>query len=97
MSTVKIIHNKRSLSYALSSYMGWSRAQSAEFIDALLAWICREMLTGTRVVLSRFGSFVLNKRKKRMVLHPITKTSITIPERLMPQFTASKLFMEERL
>ena len=97
MSTVKISHNKRSLIQALSSYMGWSRAQSAEFIDSLLAWICREMLTGTRVVLSGFGSFVLNKRKKRTVLHPITKASITIPERLIPQFTASKLFKEERL
>ena len=82
--------NKISLAKALAVHMGWTQSYSLLFIDRFFECIITEMKAGFRVVLSGFGSFSLNRRKKRLLLHPVTKKSIIIPERMSPQFTASK-------
>ncbi|MBH37654.1 hypothetical protein CL658_01325 [bacterium] len=82
----KII-NKLGLAKKLGNYMGWSQKESLYFIEHCFDWIKLKMIQGNRVILSGFGVFQLNFRKKRRLLHPITQKPLIIPERLCPQFT----------
>ena len=88
---LKVI-NKSVLSKQLSNHMGWSQTDSLVFIDVCFDFIKTTLQAGNRIVLSGFGIFQLNLRKKRRLLHPITQLPIMLPERICPQFTPTKLF-----
>ena len=95
LSSKKPIKNKASLAKALAAHMGWTQVYALSFIDSFFECIIAEMKAGFRVVLSGFGTFSFNRRKQRHLLHPITKESIILPERIMPQFTASKTLKKD--
>ena len=84
--------NKSVLSKQLSAHMGWSQTDSLAFIDACFDFIKIMLKAGNRIIVSGFGVFQLNLRKKRRLLHPITQLPIMLPERICPQFTPSRIF-----
>ncbi|RAP27124.1 hypothetical protein DID74_00895 [Candidatus Marinamargulisbacteria bacterium SCGC AG-333-B06] len=83
------IISKANLAKELAVHMGWTQKKSLLFIDDCFDWIKSQMLRGHRIVLSGFGVFQLNLRKKRRLLHPMTQKPLLVPERLRPNFTPS--------
>ena len=83
--------NKKDLSLALSHHMGWTQKESLQFIEFMFDWIKKTLIAKQQVILSGFGCFSLNFRKKRRLLHPVTGQEHVVPERYVPQFTPSRL------
>ncbi len=64
-------------------------------LKSVLESITNAIKTGDRVTLSKFGSFVPTYRKEKKVVHPKTKKSIVIPEKLTVKFKPGKQFLEK--
>ncbi len=82
--------NKKDIANYLSEHMGWTKKKSLQFVEDFFAWITQQLQKNINIVFSGFGTFKLNKRKSKKVLHPVTKDPIIIPEHYAPQFTPSK-------
>lgn len=82
--------NTASLSHALATHMNWSKDNSRRFIQSLFDYIQSEMSQLNRLVFSGFGTFKLNKRKSRRLLHPITQEPYTVPSHYSPHFSPSE-------
>ena len=89
------IITKKDIAKELSIYMGWTKKKSESFIESVFNWIKKEMNNQKKIIITGFGSFQLNKRKKRVCLHPKTKEKITIPERLAPHFSSSSHLLKK--
>ncbi|RAP31342.1 hypothetical protein DID78_01530 [Candidatus Marinamargulisbacteria bacterium SCGC AG-343-D04] len=94
MTTSKTI-NKKKCAQLLSHYMDWTQKESIEFIEKSFNWIKKEMLNGHQVLFPGFGSFKINKRKARRLIHPTTKKPMIISERMAPQFTGSPKLIKQ--
>lgn len=47
-----------------------------------------------KLALYKFGSFTIKKAKARLVVNPAVGGTVTIPERLVVRFSASKTWLE---
>lgn len=64
-------------------------------VDSLLDTIKENLKNGEHIELRRFGTFKNKVRKPRVALNPNTKEKIHLPERVMPTFKFSKLFIDQ--
>jgi nucleoid DNA-binding protein len=64
-------------------------------VDSLLETVRENMKNGEHIELRRFGTFKNKVRKPRVALNPNTKEKIYLPERVMPTFKFSKLFVDQ--
>ena len=67
-----------------------SKRQAGEIVEFILDEIKGALLTGDRVALTPFGSFVVRTRKAREGRNPKTGETIKIPARRVPAFVAGK-------
>ena len=78
------------LAETINRKMGFSRAESLEMVEAILAKMCGAMADGENVKISGFGSFVLRDKNERIGRNPKTGEEIPITARRVVTFHASQ-------
>jgi len=78
------------LAETINRRMGFSRAESLELVEAILAEMCCAMSHGQNVKISGFGSFVLRDKKERVGRNPKTGIEVPITPRRVLTFRASQ-------
>jgi len=78
------------LAETINHKMGFSRADSLDLVEAILAKMCGAMAGGENVKISGFGSFVLRDKKERIGRNPKTGVEVPITPRRVMTFRASQ-------
>lgn len=78
------------LAETINHKMGFSRAESLELVEEILAKMCDAMADGENVKISGFGSFVLRDKKERIGRNPKTGVEVPITPRRVMTFRASQ-------
>ncbi len=84
------------LAETINHKMGFSRAESLDLVEAILAKMCDAMADGENVKVSGFGSFILRDKKERIGRNPKTGVEVPITPRRVMTFRASHK-MKERI
>ena len=82
------------LAEAINRKLGFSRAESLDLVEAVLAHMCEAMGNGENVKISGFGSFILRDKKERVGRNPKTGVEVPITPRRVMTFRASQLLKE---
>jgi integration host factor subunit alpha len=82
------------LAETINRKMGFSRAESLEMVEAILAKMSNALAKGENVKISGFGSFVLRDKNERIGRNPKTGVEVPITPRRVMTFRASQLLKE---
>lgn len=82
------------LAETINRKMGFSRSESLELVEAILAKMCDAMGDGENVKISGFGSFVLRDKSERIGRNPKTGVEVPITPRRVMTFRASQKLKE---
>ncbi|MXO84056.1 integration host factor subunit alpha [Altererythrobacter aestiaquae] len=82
------------LAETINRKMGFSRAESLDLVESILAHMCDAMSDGENVKISGFGSFILRDKKERIGRNPKTGVEVPITPRRVMTFRASQLLKE---
>ncbi|MGB3167180.1 MAG: integration host factor subunit alpha [Alteraurantiacibacter sp.] len=83
------------LAETINRRMGFSRAESLDLVEEILAKMCHAMSEGENVKISGFGSFVLRDKKERVGRNPKTGVEVPITPRRVMTFRASQKLKEK--
>ena len=78
------------LAETINRKMGFSRAESLDLVEAILAKMCGAMADGENVKISGFGTFILRDKKQRIGRNPKTGVEVPITPRRVLTFRASQ-------
>ena len=78
------------LAEALNRKLGFSRAESLDMVEAILAEMGDALAKGENVKISGFGSFVLRDKRQRIGRNPKTGVEVPITPRRVMTFRASQ-------
>ena len=70
----------------ISSKKGMTKVHTEELMNATVAVLQKELLSGTSVQLQNLGSLEMKKRNARIVVHPKTKERTEVPEKMQLVF-----------
>ena len=84
------------LAETINRKMGFSRAESLDLVEEILAKMCNAMAEGQNVKISGFGSFILRDKRERIGRNPKTGIEVPIAPRRVLTFRASQI-MRERI
>lgn len=93
----KQLIDKKALARALERKFDLTHAKSQRIVAEIINTLSDGLVRGERVLFVGFGSFHLQRRKSRHILHPTSRQSIEIPERLMPVFRPGKSLKKKLL
>ncbi len=82
--------NKQEFIAEVANKAGFSNAETAKIVNAVLAVIQDEMKAGNKIILTGFGQFEARTRAARTGVNPATKQAIKIPACKVPAFKAGK-------
>ena len=82
------------LAETINHKMGFSRAESLDMVESILAKMCEAMADGENVKISGFGSFVLRDKKERIGRNPKTGVEVPITPRRVMTFRSSQKLKE---
>lgn len=82
--------NKRSLAVKVAKQTGLSISLASKVIDVVFQTIGKSIEDDEHTTIHGFGSFSAVQRAERKGVNPVTKEYITIPERKVVRFIASK-------
>ena len=71
-----------------------SKAQIDEVLTVILDTIVDSVAVGEKVTFVGFGSFEKHERAMKEGVNPRTKEKITIPAKVVPKFSAGKMFKD---
>ena len=83
------------LAETINRKMGFSRAESLDMVEAILAKMSDALAKGENVKISGFGSFVLRDKNERIGRNPKTGIEVPITPRRVVSFRASQLLKEQ--
>ncbi len=86
--------NKNAFILAMAEYMGKSKKETAEFVDAFEAVLLKTLKAGDKIQLTGFGSFEVKERPEREGINPATKEKIKIAASKTVVFKAGKSLKE---
>ena len=72
-----------------------SKAHIEELLNATVAVLQKELLSGKSVQLQNFGTLEMQRKSARTVVHPKTRELTTIPEKMQLTFKASNTIKEQ--
>lgn len=78
------------LAETINHKMGFSRAESLELVEEILAKMCNALSDGENVKISGFGTFILRDKKERVGRNPKTGVEVPITRRRVMTFRASQ-------
>ncbi len=82
--------NKKELAAAIAEKLCINKYEAYNFSDLLIETICEKLATGDKVVISRFGTFLVKQKNKKRVINPNTKTMMIIPPTRVIKFIPAK-------
>jgi DNA-binding protein HU-beta len=82
--------NKESLVKEVAEQAEITKADASQAIDVIFDAIQDSLAKGDPVSLVGFGSFKISKRNARAGRHPRTGEPLSIPETMVPSFSAGK-------
>ncbi len=82
------------LAETINRKMGFSRAESLDMVEAILARMCDALGKGENVKISGFGSLILRDKKERIGRNPKTGVEVPITPRRVLTFRASQLLKD---
>jgi DNA-binding protein HU-beta len=82
--------NKESLINEVAEQAACTKADASRAVDAILTSIQGSLKKGEPVTLIGFGSFKVSKRNARTGRNPRTGEALSIPETMVPSFSAGK-------
>ena len=85
---------KKDLINSVYMQIGFSKSISENLIDDFLKTIIENLQREKKLKLSKFGTFSIRNKKSRMGRNPLTKEHITISQRDVVLFKASKEFKD---
>lgn len=86
--------SKESLVKEVAEQAGVTKADASKVIEAIFDTIQGSLKKGEPVSLVGFGSFKVSKRNARTGRNPRTGEAISIPETIVPSFSAGKTLKE---
>lgn len=84
------------LSEAVHRQIGLSRTESADLVKSIIGAVADALVTGERVKLSSFGTFLIRKKGGRMGRNPKTGEEVPITPRRVLVFRPSQV-MKSRI
>ena len=78
------------LAETINRKMGFSRAESLDLVEQILAKMCEALADGENVKISGFGSFILRYKNERIGRNPKTGVEVPITPRRVLTFRASQ-------
>ena len=78
------------LAETINHKMGFSRSESLELVEQILAKVCDSLSNGENVKVSGFGSFILRDKRERVGRNPKTGIEVPITPRRVLTFRASQ-------
>ena len=78
------------LAETINRKLGFSRAESLDMVEDILAKMCHAMAEGQNVKISGFGSFILRDKRERVGRNPKTGIEVPITPRRVLTFRASQ-------
>lgn len=78
------------LAESVNRKLGFSRAESLDLVESILAKMSDAMSNGENVKISGFGTFVLRDKKERIGRNPKTGIEVPITPRRVLTFRASQ-------
>ena len=78
------------LAETINRKMGFSRAESLDLVEQILAKMCEALADGENVKISGFGSFILRDKNVRIGRNPKTGVEVPITPRRVLTFRASQ-------
>lgn len=72
-----------------------SKAHTEELLNATVAVLQKQLLSGKSVQLQNFGTLEMQRKSARTVVHPKTRELTTIPEKMQLTFKASNTIKEQ--
>ena len=78
------------LAETINRKMGFSRAESHDLVEQILAKMCEALADGENVKISGFGSFILRDKNERIGRNPKTGVEVPITPRRVLTFRASQ-------
>jgi len=82
--------NKNELINEVARKTGLSRREAEVGIQTMLDAVAKELVSGSKVTLTGFGTFDVGKRRERVGVNPRTGKQIKISATKMPRFRPSK-------
>lgn len=82
--------NKNDLINEVARKTGLSRRETEAGIQTMLDSIIKELVKGSKITLTGFGTFDVGTRKERLGVNPRSGKQIKIPSTKMPRFRPSK-------
>ncbi len=83
------------LSEAVHREVGLSRTESAELVKAIIDTVAEAVVTGDRVKLSSFGTFMVRHKGGRVGRNPKTGTEVPITPRRVLVFRPSQVMKSQ--
>lgn len=82
------------LAAAVQTEIGLSRTESAQLVETVLGEISDELVGGSNVKISSFGSFVLRSKGLRIGRNPKTGVEVPIEPRTVLTFRPSQILRD---
>ncbi len=86
--------NRADIIEKVSNATGLIRAEVAVVFEGVLKTIEKELASGGRVELRRFGTFKCVKRAARKAVNPRTGDPVDVDEKIIPVFKPSPMLRE---
>jgi integration host factor subunit beta len=82
--------NKSDLVEVLSKRAGITVKRATEIVDLIFDEMTKELVTGNRIEIRGFGSFVVKEYEAYVGRNPKTKEKINVPPKRLPYFKVGK-------
>lgn len=79
----------------IASSTSMTKTHTEELLNATVAVIQKELLSGKCVQLQNFGTLEMTRKNARTVVHPKTKEKTFVPEKMQLTFKASNSIKEQ--
>ena len=87
---MRINLTKKEIVNSIYMQIGFSKKISENLLEDVFQIILNNLISGNKVKISKFGTFILRKKKERIGRNPKTKESKIISERNVILFKPSK-------
>ena len=87
---MRINLTKKDIVNSIYMQIGFSKKISETLLEDIFQIILKNIVNENKVKISKFGTFVLRKKKQRIGRNPKTKQNVIISERNVILFKASK-------
>ena len=87
---MRINLTKKEIVNSIYMQIGFSKKISENLLEDVFQIILNNLITNNKVKISKFGTFILRKKKERIGRNPKTKVSKVISERNVILFKPSK-------